>query len=75
MGVGTRNGPNGIWVAATTGSATPRFFIRGTSPSYSPAGDQIVFERDGGIFTMKSSDGTAATRIALGTEPNSVPKN
>lgn len=42
---------------------------RGTNPSWSAGSDALVFESDGGIYTVKNVDGDPPQYIGVGTDP------
>jgi hypothetical protein len=50
---------------ATRGAGT-RDLTAGNQPDWSPTGTQLVFARDGGIFTI-NADGTGATQLIAGS--------
>ena len=42
---------------------------RGTNPSWSAGSDALVFESDGGIYTVKNIDGDPPQYVGVGTDP------
>ncbi len=67
-----RLGKPSIWVMTASGAHQHRLRL-GTHPSWSPSGSQLVFERDGVIYTM-NDHGRRVRRITRGTHPVWAPR-
>jgi Tol biopolymer transport system component len=67
-----RLGKPSIWVMTANGARQHRLRL-GTHPSWSPTGSQLVFERDGVVYTM-TAQGRRVRRITKGTHPVWAPR-
>jgi Tol biopolymer transport system component len=65
-------GKPSIWVMTASGANQHRLRL-GTHPSWSPSGSQLVFARDGVIYTMNDR-GRRVRRITKGTHPVWAPR-
>jgi Tol biopolymer transport system component len=65
-------GKPSIWVMTASGANQHRLRL-GTHPSWSPSGSQLVFARDGVIYTM-NDHGRRVRRITRGTHPVWAPR-
>jgi WD40-like Beta Propeller Repeat len=64
-------GASGVYTIAVDGS-NPVWLTSGTGPSWSPDGDQIVFEGADGVYTM-GADGSNPVWLTNGTAPSWSP--
>ena len=67
-----RHGKPSIWVMSASGARQHRLRL-GTHPSWSPSGSQLVFDRDGVIYTM-NDHGRQVRRMTRGTHPVWAPR-